>query len=830
MRGNSNLRGRGRIRWLAGALALSTAAGAWSVSPVQAQPTQQAAHQFDIAAQPLGDALMAMGRQSGLQVTAGGELVEGKTSSGVSGRMSATQALSQLLRGSGLTFRFVGANAVRIEPVPEVSGGAITLGPVRVEGAGGVTGAPYNYAIVDRGRTEGSRDYAPPATTTAFKIPLTLQETPQTVVVIPQAAIRDFNLTTVREVLEFTPGIFVRPERSQDYYEFQSRGYDMQVQLDGVPAPNGMGARGRSISPDTAIVDRVEILQGASGLMSGAGAPGGIVNVFRKMPTASSHVELQLGLDSWGGWRGVADISGPLSDSGLGGRLVAVMEERDSFIDYVSGKHAVLYGVLEHRLGDRTTVAVGATLDKIFDYAPGSHYGFPTQVDGSLYPDIPRSRNWGATWSDLEETTYNTFLRLQHRFSERWSVQALITYENFKTRSLQGLPYRERTEAEWPNLLFGSQSEDWYAESYALDIAAQGEVSLFGRDHQLMFGFNGSLREIGGDGGGASPASLVSLYDPADWDARQAPGPYSAGWVQYDDWSSERDNYGGYAGARLSLAKGLHALIGGRLTWYQQSWYGVQDSKSSGVLTPYGALTWDILESLTAYASYTEIFEPNSVTTQDRNNRVLDPITGENKEVGLKLALFDGKLTAQGAVFWLDQVNVAEPDFAGEFPGICGGILPDPCYRASGKIKADGWDVSIAGEIARGLKVLGGYGKVNNEGSYFAPDRSQWSLAASYTAPDDRWNVGVTLRHQSSWSTIGEPYFAEGAGLDYVYGHDGFTVVGLNARYNLNDALSVSGEISNLLDEKYLAQRDWPANGSVWGDPRRGSLTLRAKF
>lgn len=820
-----------RMRAILAAAMMSCTALTLGIIPAPAAAQTQTAVDFAIPAGPLATVLNRFADQSGTEIIYNGSLTEGLSSSGLAGRFGTAEALSRILAGTGLTFRQTGARTFTLERAPQPSadgGGAIQLGPVRVEGETGTGVSPSDFAISDPGRTEGSPDYAAPSTNTAFKVALTPQQTPQTVIVVPQAAIRDFNLTTVKEVLEFTPGVFVRPERSRDYYDFQSRGYEMQVQYDGVPSPNGMGGRSRSITPDTAIIDRVEVLQGASGLMSGAGAPGGIVNMFRKMPALNPFIELQAGADTWGGWRGMVDVAGPISDSGLGGRLVAVMEERGSYIDYVSGKHAVLYGVLEQRLGDRTTLALGATFEKIFDYSPGSHYGFPTQADGTLYPNMSRSKNWGATWSDLEETSYNIFLRAQHQFSDRWSMQALLTYEDFKTSSLQGVPGRLRDVDLWPILLFGAQAEAWNSENLSLDIAVQGEFSLLGRDHQVMFGFNGSTRDFGGSGG-ASAGALAFDYDPYSWDAREVPGPYSTGWDDYGSWSGKQYNYGAYAGGRFELLKSVHALVGARVSWYKQSYDGVLDSKDAAVITPYGALTWDIIDNLTSYASYTEIFQPQFVGTRDRNNRVLNPVTGENKELGLKLALLDGKLTAQGAYFWLDQVNVAEPDYAGEFPGVCGGLL-DPCSQPSGKIRAKGWDVSVAGEILPGLKVLGGYSRVENDGSYFAPERKQANFAISYTAPDDRWMIGATVQHHSGWSVEEPWFFAPDSGNTWIKGEDRFTVVGLNGRYKINQNLDATVEVSNLFDKKYLAEHDYPANGSVWGDPRRVTFMLRARF
>ena len=92
----------------AAALSQTVAADA----PLEAQATRRTS--FDIPAQPLSQALTAFGRQSGLQIAVDSAAVAGKASAGVSGSMTADEALRQLLAGSGLTYQFTSGNAVTI--------------------------------------------------------------------------------------------------------------------------------------------------------------------------------------------------------------------------------------------------------------------------------------------------------------------------------------------------------------------------------------------------------------------------------------------------------------------------------------------------------------------------------------------------------------------------------------------------------------------------------------------------------------------------------------------------------------------------------------------
>ncbi|MDP3736409.1 MAG: TonB-dependent receptor [Hyphomonadaceae bacterium] len=93
------------------AAAAPFAAAAVSALPAYAQ-TQTFA--FRIESQPLSSALLSLGRQADLSIAAPTSLVAGKVGPTVNGQLSASEALEQLLAGSGLTFVFVNGSAVKI--------------------------------------------------------------------------------------------------------------------------------------------------------------------------------------------------------------------------------------------------------------------------------------------------------------------------------------------------------------------------------------------------------------------------------------------------------------------------------------------------------------------------------------------------------------------------------------------------------------------------------------------------------------------------------------------------------------------------------------------
>jgi hemoglobin/transferrin/lactoferrin receptor protein len=129
--------------------------------PARAQQTTEAAAQevapsaqsFSISSQPLATALTQFGAQSGLQVSVDSASTTGLTSPGANGTLTPSDALGQLLAGTGLVYRFSGSGTVIISSEDVVEGatieGAIALDTITVSGGDAGAAAvdlPYETA------------------------------------------------------------------------------------------------------------------------------------------------------------------------------------------------------------------------------------------------------------------------------------------------------------------------------------------------------------------------------------------------------------------------------------------------------------------------------------------------------------------------------------------------------------------------------------------------------------------------------------------------------------------------------------------------------------
>lgn len=124
-----------------------------------------------------------------------------------------------------------------------------------------------NAKTLDQVNVNGAVSRAQPATTT--RLPLTLQETPQSVSVIGLQRLEEQSLFSIDDVMRNVTGVNVSFYDTQRplYY---ARGFQItDFQVDGLPTYSGATNQ----EYDTVFYDRIEVIRGANGLLTGAGIP-----------------------------------------------------------------------------------------------------------------------------------------------------------------------------------------------------------------------------------------------------------------------------------------------------------------------------------------------------------------------------------------------------------------------------------------------------------------------------------------------------------------------------------------------------------------------------
>lgn len=228
------------------------------------------ARPFDIPAQPLRDALRQLMRQGNLQIGFEAGDVNDRTSSAISGRMTTGDALSRLLAGTGLGFRYLTNGSVVVERAPQVGQGVIQLDTLRVQGASEGIAAGRGSTFGDGGDT-GDLAYVSPQSSSY----ITRDEIERN---------RGFQAS---DMFRGTPGVLSGDARNSGALDINIRGMQgmnrVPVVIDGSQQSTTVyrgysGVASRSyIDPD--MIGGVEVLKGPTSGVEGVGSVGGVVSM-----------------------------------------------------------------------------------------------------------------------------------------------------------------------------------------------------------------------------------------------------------------------------------------------------------------------------------------------------------------------------------------------------------------------------------------------------------------------------------------------------------------------------------------------------------------------
>lgn len=640
------------------------------------------------------------------------------------------------------------------------------------------------------------------------------REIPQSISVITRQQLDDRNVTKVEDAVKFSTGINVtRYDGAGNYNIFQSRGFDLgAIQLDGVPIPQGNYS-----TLDTAMYDRIEVLRGPAGLLQGGSEPGGTVNLVRKRAPGKLMLNADAAVGSFGLRRGTVDVGGALNASGtVRARAVAVAEDRDSHVDTVFNNKRLGYGTLEWDIAPSTTLSIGGAQQRV---RASIDQGLPTYADGRL-ASLPRGAFSGlaANRQDLETT--DLFAELEHRLSGGGTLR-------LSARDVDRTAYYRSARANSalaPNGNFTMETVDGltHVKTRNYDLFANLPVQVAGRTHRLLVGASHSENKSYDNNFGYGPSFQVNLLAPNYAQAYpdiQLPG-YTA--------ITTRTEKALYGQAQISVADSVKLLAGGRLSWAD----AVTRSTSTGAATsvadpgrqfvPSVAVLWDFHPQYTAYAGYSETFVVQSQL--DAAKKLLEPRTGKQVEMGVKGEFLDKRLQAHAAIFRIIDENRAMAD-----PNVANASI------AAGKVRSQGFEAEVSGQPQPGWDVVAGYAyndtlylkaPVAQVGQIFSPVTPRHSVNVftryAFTSPALRgFSIGGGLSYRSD-------FFAQSGALRITSGD--YVLASAQVGYQINDQLALNLSVDNLFDKTYYEKVSGIARQNFYGEPRRVTLSLKARY
>lgn len=798
------------------AAVLGTALGLNTIPlAAMAAETAQVSQHYSIPAGQLDDVLSQFARQAGITLSSTPQLTNGLQSSGLNGQYATEQALRQLLNGSGLRAVSQGGHSYVLQAQPLDA--ALSLPDTDVRGFS------LGNAL---GSTEG---YNATHSQVATKTSMPLVETSQSVSVVTRQQIDDQGSQTVAQAMRYTPGVLTNPYGATHRYDYVAmRGFnDGSVDNIYVDGLKSMGDNGTysTMQVDPYFLERIDILKGPSSVLYGRSSPGGLVALTTKKPLFSAYHQVQATVGTQG-QRGMGfDFSGPVDeDQRIAYRLTGLADASDTQFDHNKEERYAIAPAISVDFSEDTSLTLQAYLQH--DPNGGYHGGNP--ADGMLHPrnGLRLSDHFfeGETGIDSYERTQQSFsYQFEHRFNDIFTARQNFRHQDSDV-SMDQVYSAGWADAESNILNRAYTGGDERLHSYIIDNMLQAEFFTGAAKHTLLMGTDyqrrkadvewryGTVNPLDAGNPQYGNGNLQLLGENRYQRRLQQTGVYLQDLVELDQW-------------RFSL--------GLRQDWVKVSEQNrdsdtkVNDQRSK--FTTRAGVLYLFENGIAPYVSYSESFNPNTVSDQD--GRPLAPTEGTQWEAGIKYQPGGSDNLFTASVFRIEQENLASKQPNEDF------------YRAVGQVRSQGLELEAHVQLSDSLKLLGGYtftdieysksmpslvsGNLDNKGnSPTQAPKQMLSLWADYNFHQgalDGLRLGGGVRYVGySWvdaeNSMKVPsYTLFDASVGYDLGKVGLT--GLDVRLNAN----------NLTNESYITSCA-SLNYCYMGEERNVSATVSYQF
>ncbi|MBZ8142677.1 TonB-dependent siderophore receptor [Rubrivivax gelatinosus] len=769
-----------RARFTPAPLALAAAAVVLNLAatlPAQAQAgtTAAAPLTLDLPAQPLGQALNELARRADLQLSFAAEAVAGKTAPAVSGRLTPAQALDRLLAGSGLAATVDGqrvvvkpAGASREQALPAVKASAGALAselPAAHAGGqvarGSRVGALGNLSVMDT-----------PFSTVAYTAELIAQQ----------------QARSVAEVLVNDPATRFTTSAGHAYENFRVRGFDVNAGDLAIEGLYGLAPVGHS---PVEYLERVELLKGPSALFSGmppGGGVGGVVNLVPKRAGDDPLTRVTFGLQSESQAELALDLGRRFGEQKQWGlRVNTAYADGDTTLDEQSKKREFLSAALDYR-GEALTATLDTyTSTEKFDGGTPAMYWFATtDIPGAPDPSTNQFRNG---WGELKSKA--VIARAEYAINTQLDAFAGIGKRDHDYAGFINGTHARQIDADgnYTGRMVGQRG---YSDASSAEAGLRGRFATAGVKHELVLHATRLKQE---EGSAVNMATFASnIYAPVTPTMVAVPGTAPK--------SSETTLKSLALVDTLSfLDDRLRLTLGARQQGVETKSFTGGSPYDESALTPAVAVVakpWG--RDVSLYANYVQgLTKGDTVTDVLATNYKHDfaPYKTEQKELGVKWTT--GTFTNTVSLF-----EITKPTM------MVTGPSTRPTYTDDAEKRMRGVEWSSFGELARGVRVLGGaswnQGRLTKtvNGQYDGNDavgapRWQGNLGAEWDTP---WLQGLTL--STRLSATGKQYL-DAANTQRI---PGWSQIDVGARY----ATETMGRptqwrlgVNNLFDRHYYA-------------------------
>ncbi|MEP3210958.1 MAG: TonB-dependent receptor [Maribacter sp.] len=595
--------------------------------------------------------------------------------------------------------------------------------------------------VIGRARTDYNSDYSFSAT----KVAIANKELPLAITSVTKELIADRLAFQLPDAVKTVSNVTA----TGLYNHYNIRGI---TQADDGQVLNGMRTRQYYfLQPITSHLERVEVVKGPSSVTFSSADPGGTVNMVTKKPLTEKRSEVSLTTGSFGTLRATADFTGPLNKSKtLLYRFNAAFQEADSFRDVVNNNAVLFAPSLSYIPNESTSLNV----EMIYSDAEGNlDRGQP--IFGSINGEFdlnstPVTRNVGASSDHYKNKEFIFMANFSKKFADNFGFNAqfmkqtwdedlaehrvggtVVDIDGNVIPTLARLRYDERQQF-WET--------DNFSTYFTYDIKSDKVTNkiLIGYDasrweRKIGAGFLRARRYLTVSGG-------QSNFDPANADNFEQivvdgvtiPKPAAAFFNLESPFNGARD-VSDYNLSELSIPANLNTSSGfyiqnqfkvgkfsALLNLRYESFTDIFDYKGdeeefkTNAFVPRIGITYEVSNSISAYATYLEGFQPHTNTVSlsptaegffwAASPARFDPLESSLTEVGAKGEFLNGKIFANLSIFNITQKNI-----------LLGDTYDLDNLTTRGEQKSTGFEMDISGYVTPNFNLTASYGFANAE-------------------------------------------------------------------------------------------------------------------
>ena len=277
-----------------------------ALSPVYADAAEPV-YELNIPSTDLGDALRAFGTVADTQILFAPDLVQGRRSVALRGKLSITQAMEHLLSNTELTYRRTASNVILITQAEKVDQPRLaqTVAPP-VEPPAAET---EEFEIVEE------------VIVTAGKRIENIQDVPASVLVVTEAALERATVRDFDDIVKVAPSVTITKTSQPGNNSINIRGIgtyaysiatepSVAVVIDDVPQAFQAAAFAALVD-----VQQIEVLRGPQNTLFGKSASAGVINITTQPPTDEFTARIDAMATDDGEQRYAGTVSGPISDT-----------------------------------------------------------------------------------------------------------------------------------------------------------------------------------------------------------------------------------------------------------------------------------------------------------------------------------------------------------------------------------------------------------------------------------------------------------------------------------------------------------------------------------